>query len=123
MDRRDSNKEVVLGLFRAALRGDVPTALRPVADDYVEHSALIAPGKAGLAEFLRALAAAEPPPAIEVRHALADGDHVAVHYESTAAADGSGSEAVDIFRLRDGRIVEHWDVVQPRPARRDEREG
>ncbi|WP_069162222.1 nuclear transport factor 2 family protein [Nocardia altamirensis] len=48
------------------------------------------------------------------RRVLADGDLVAVH-SSLTWPDGSTMAIVDILRIRDGLVVEHWDVVQPVP--------
>lgn len=46
---------------------------------------------------------------------LADGDLVALHTRIVADT-GPELAAVDVFRVRDGPVVEHWDVVQPVPA-------
>ncbi len=50
-----------------------------------------------------------------IARTLADGDLVMVHRRVTRASDPRGQAIIDLFRLRDGRIVEHWDVVQPIP--------
>jgi predicted SnoaL-like aldol condensation-catalyzing enzyme len=46
---------------------------------------------------------------------IAEGDLVVLHSLLTTSPEDRGMAAVDIFRLEDGKIVEHWDVVQPVP--------
>jgi predicted SnoaL-like aldol condensation-catalyzing enzyme len=111
----ERNKQVVLRLFELALKSGVTDALDLVADDYVEHSPVIPAGKQGLAVFLHGLSSREPAPQVLLHQVIADDEHVVVYYHSTTGSGGPGSAVADIFRLRDGAIVEHWDVVQPLP--------
>ena len=48
---------------------------------------------------------------------LADGDLVALHAHSIREPGERGVAIVDIFRLENGKIVEHWDVIQPVPEK------
>jgi predicted SnoaL-like aldol condensation-catalyzing enzyme len=111
----ERNKQVVLRLFELALQSGVTDALDLIADDYVEHSPVIPAGKQGLAEFLHGLASREQAPRVLLHRVVADDEHVVVHYHATTGSGDPGSAVADIFRLRDGAIVEHWDVVQPLP--------
>ena len=52
-----------------------------------------------------------------VDHVLADGNLVAVHYLTKFKPEDRGFMVVDIFRVAHDKIVEHWDVVQPVPAK------
>jgi predicted SnoaL-like aldol condensation-catalyzing enzyme len=47
---------------------------------------------------------------------IAEGDLVAVHHHFQAAAGDLGFAVVDFFRVRVGKVVEHWDAIQPVPA-------
>lgn len=46
---------------------------------------------------------------------IADDDHVVMHYHMSTPDDERGVAVVDIWRVVDGQIVEHWDVLQPVP--------
>ena len=109
----ERNRQVVQRLFELALHGAVAGALDLVADDYVEHSPVIPAGKQGLGEFLRTLAGQAARPEVTVHRVIADDEHAVVHYHSRIGPEDPGSAVADIFRLRGGVIVEHWDVVQP----------
>lgn len=115
-DQAERNRKVVLRLFALSLDGDPEGALELVAADYVEHSPVIAAGKEGLAVFLRELTGRPTAPRVTVHRVVADDEHVVVHYDSADGPDDRGRAVADIFRLRDGLIVEHWDVVQSVPA-------
>jgi predicted SnoaL-like aldol condensation-catalyzing enzyme len=52
----------------------------------------------------------------EVRSLLADGDRVVGHVYGVRVPGQPGTAIIDIFRLADGKLVEHWDVMQPIPA-------
>ena len=53
----------------------------------------------------------------EIKRAFAEGDYVILHVHSVRAPDERGVAIVDIFRLENGKIVEHWDVVQSIPEK------
>jgi predicted SnoaL-like aldol condensation-catalyzing enzyme len=85
-----------------------------VSEDFAEHS----PGRpAGRAAAIAALTPlfATPSASFTVEHLLVDGNLAAVHYRGRIDSQGPGAAVVEIFRLQDGKIVEHWDVYQPIP--------
>jgi predicted SnoaL-like aldol condensation-catalyzing enzyme len=56
---------------------------------------------------------AQTPEAVhDVKRAFVDGDHVTVHYHVRRWAGDQGWAVIDIFRIGDGMIAEHWDVMQ-----------
>ena len=90
---------------------------RYVADDFVQHSPHIAQGKAALAAYFSANAAAR---ARAGRHSqtariVADGDFVMLHRRVTSREDPLGQAYIDLYRVRGGQIAEHWDIIQPIP--------
>lgn len=85
-----------------------------VAPGYIQHNPGIADGRDA------AIAALEPkfsrPEArFEVQRILVDGDHALIHLRARSDAAARGAAVADIYRLKDGKIVEHWDVLQPVP--------
>jgi predicted SnoaL-like aldol condensation-catalyzing enzyme len=53
----------------------------------------------------------------EITRVFADGDHVIVHVHAVREPGTRGNAITDIFKLENGKIVEHWDVVQPIPQK------
>jgi predicted SnoaL-like aldol condensation-catalyzing enzyme len=56
-----------------------------------------------------------PEISVDIRRVIAEGDLVVTHGVVKFGAEDAGTVAVDIFRLQDGKLVEHWDVLQPWP--------
>jgi predicted SnoaL-like aldol condensation-catalyzing enzyme len=86
-----------------------------VSPDYHEHSPTIADGMAGLKAGLRASFGTFPQLSVESKRVLAEGDLVAVHSHYVDTPGERGRAVIDLFRVRDGKIVEHWDASQDVP--------
>lgn len=87
-----------------------------VASDYVQHKAALPDGREAVIGFLEDLFERFPDRIFTIHRVIASDDLVAVHYHSQATPEDLGFAVVDIFRVENCRIVEHWDVVQPVPA-------
>lgn len=88
------------------------------APDFIQHNPEMTDGTAGHRAFFEAIekAAGRPVERANVNNILlVDGDLFALHHHMFTGADDSGRVFVDIWRVADGRIVEHWDVIEPRP--------
>ncbi|GGT12660.1 nuclear transport factor 2 family protein [Nonomuraea spiralis] len=107
------NKELVLHGFTRFAAGDIDVLRTLLAKDFVEHS----PGNpSGREAFIAYIA--ESPVArarLDLKRVVADDEHVVMHYRMTTDDDPRGIAVADIWRVVDGEIVEHWDVVQPVP--------
>lgn len=88
---------------------------RHVAPPYTQHNPQVPDGIAGALAGIPGLLQAMPDLRYDVKRVLVDGDLVAVHSHITNGADDRGTAVVDIFRTANGKIVEHWDVLQPVP--------
>jgi predicted SnoaL-like aldol condensation-catalyzing enzyme len=103
-----SNKEIVLEVLKRAFIDRDPTVVEQYfAANYKQHNPVIPDGPAAIAKLIPTITALTYEPGM----AVADGDLVMVHGRYT----GWGPKpmvAVDIFRVRDGKVVEHWDVLQ-----------
>jgi predicted SnoaL-like aldol condensation-catalyzing enzyme len=83
-----------------------------IRPDYIQHSMLAEPGVQALKDWLDARAADSPDAVQTIHRSFADGDHVIVHVHVSRWKGDPGFAVVDIFRMQDGMIAEHWDVLQ-----------
>lgn len=111
----EANKDLVrrfyAAFYGARVSGDVDAIDAFVSSEYVQHEPGVPPGRDGLKQLIRNAAgrSPEPPP---VLHLVADGDIIVAH-QIVPGADPNGplaAEGIDIFRIVDGRLVEHWGV-------------
>ena len=106
----ERNKAIVLKAFDTLFnRRDYPAAERFWSPDYIQHSAHIEPGRDGLFNLVKA---APPSLKYEPGVILAGGDFVIVHGRFSNIGLPVNWIAADIVRLKDGILVEHWDVIQ-----------
>jgi predicted SnoaL-like aldol condensation-catalyzing enzyme len=104
----ERNKQIVSRLFDAFRAGDIGAFDELIVDDYVQHNPQAGNGLQAAKDFFGLVG----PLDVEIHRVIAEGDLVAVHsnYKTWNMA------GVDIFRLNDdGKIVEHWDVLQQIP--------
>jgi predicted SnoaL-like aldol condensation-catalyzing enzyme len=113
---QETNKQTVLKFYEVGLnQRDFAAARTLIGPSYVQHNPRIADGVEGFQAFLAQLSTDFPGLRAEVKQVFADGDYVIGHVHGIRVPGQRGTAIVDIFRLEDGRIVEHWDVMQPIP--------
>ena len=104
------NKAIVLEAFDTLFnRKDATAAARFWSPDYIQHSAHVPAGRDGL---FGVIATAPPEMCYEHQFAVAEGDYVLLHGRFTNIGQLAAWVVVDICRLQDGVLVEHWDVIQ-----------
>jgi predicted SnoaL-like aldol condensation-catalyzing enzyme len=106
--------QLVSDFYRQALIDKQPKEAfeRFVASDFVEHKPDIAPGtREAAAEFLGGIIRDVPTARWEILRVIADGNMVALHARFTPAPGAGEYALADFFRVKDCKIVEHWDVV------------
>ena len=114
----EQNKRTVLDFYDKGLnQKDFEAASRHFGDRYVQHNPNAADGPAGFKGFVQFLKDKFPQSRSEVKRTFAEGDYVIVHVHAVREPGTRGSAIIDIFRLENGKIVEHWDVVQPIPEK------
>jgi predicted SnoaL-like aldol condensation-catalyzing enzyme len=99
---------------------DYAAAERFWSPAYIQHSALVAPGREGLFEFVKAA-----PKELHYENALivADGDYVMLHSRLSGIGKPVSWVVVDILRIENGLIAEHWDVIQDEATRESSKSG
>lgn len=120
----ERNKAVIRALYEEVFCGHNLDAVdRFFHDDYIQHDPNAAQGKAGFIEFHTMFFNAIPDVRAAINMMVAEGDLVFVYstYTGTHTGDGllgfphTGNkvhyDVVDMFRLRDGKLCEHWDVA------------
>ena len=113
-----TNRQIVGDFYRQALIDKQPKAAfdRYMAPNFVEHKPDVPGGtRDGAASFLEGLIKAVPAAKWEVLRIVADGDTVALHARFVPAPGAPPYAIADFFRLKDCKIVEHWDVVAGPP--------
>jgi predicted SnoaL-like aldol condensation-catalyzing enzyme len=104
------NKTLVLEAFDALFnKRDYANAERFWSDRYIQHSAHIPPGRDGLFNLVRAL-----PDTLKYENnlVLAEGDYVITHGRFSGHGRPAAWIAADVVRMEDGKLAEHWDVLQ-----------
>jgi len=114
--QEEANRAAVLAFYEKGLnQKDADAALAHVGDRYVQHNPNAADGPDGFRKFIGFLREKFPNSHSEIKRSFVDGDYVTLHVHAVREPGTRGNAIVDIFKLENGKIVEHWDVVQPIP--------
>jgi len=106
----EQNKALVLEAFDTLFnKRDYATAEKFWSPNYIQHSAHIAPGRNGLFNLVRSL-----PDTLKYENQLivAEGNYVIAHGRFSGMGRPAAWVAADIVRVEDGKLAEHWDVLQ-----------
>ncbi len=119
LPNESNTKRLVLEFFDLAFvkREPVQVAKRYLGTSYTQHNPMAPDGAKVFPDLIGGLFAQAPEASFHLKRAIAEGDLVVLHYNMKMFPDDLGQAVVDIFRVEDGRIVEHWDVMQPVPAK------
>ena len=112
-----SNKDTVRAFYEMAFNDRKPeeAVQRYLGPYYKQHNPQAADGPEAFIGFVHWFAETFPGLHVDIKRALEDGDLVAVHCHITRGPEDRGMAVMDMFRLEDGKIVEHWDVLQEIP--------
>jgi len=116
--KMEANKKAVREFYELALNTkDFVAASRYLGPRYVQHNPLVGDGKEGFLAFLAKLKAEYPDNRNEIKRIFADGNYVIIHVHSVRIPGTRGRAIFDLFKLEDGKIVEHWDAIQEIPEK------
>jgi predicted SnoaL-like aldol condensation-catalyzing enzyme len=121
LNKKEKNKELILEAFDTLFnQRDYIAAERYWSPKYIQHSAHIPPGREGLFNLVKSI-----PPTLKYEPAtiVADGDFVMVHGRYSGLGQPVNWIIVDILRIEDGMLVEHWDVIQDEAIQQQSKSG
>jgi predicted SnoaL-like aldol condensation-catalyzing enzyme len=120
----EANKKTVLEFYEAGLnKKDFEAASKYFGPKYIQHNPGAPDGIEGFKTFVNFLRSKFPNSHSEIKKTFADGDFVILHVHAVREPGTLGRAIVDIFRLEDGKIVEHWDVAQDIPEKMPHNNG
>src|SRR5215213_9769581 len=113
----EGNKQTVMGFYTVAFNDKQPAeaVARYVGSQYIQHNPLAGDGAEAFIQFVTGFLAQVPQLSVEIKRTIAEGDFVVTHCLLKMSPEDRGTAVMDIFRLEGGKIVEHWDVLQPVP--------
>ena len=112
----EANKKAVLESYDLALnKKDADAAFKYLGASYTQHNPTVADGFEGWRAMVAWLKKDRPDFRVEVKRVIAEDDFVVLHVHMKVDANDRGRAGVEIFRLENGKIMEHWDILQPIP--------
>jgi predicted SnoaL-like aldol condensation-catalyzing enzyme len=87
-----------------------------VAEDYIQHNPMAQNGRDAAIDFLEPIYQRNPQHRMTVHRIIVEDPYIVVHLHGQSLPEDLGAAAVDILRVENCKIVEHWDVTQPVPA-------
>ena len=119
--KEEKNKALVLEAFDTLFnRRDYTAAERFWSPNYIQHSAHIEPGRDGLFNLIKSI-----PPTLRYEPGVivAEGDFVIIHGRFSGFGLPVNWIAADIIRMKDGILIEHWDVIQDEATKEQSKSG
>lgn len=112
-----TNKETIRKFYEIVFnKHDLTRAAEFIKEDYIQHN----PGtKTGLDEFVKAFRDGQfkknPDFKFEIKHLIEEGDFVVVHGHAIPKPGDTGVAVMDMYRFENGKVAEHWDIIQVIP--------
>ena len=117
MSTTDANKALVAAYVAEVWNGkNVDAVKRFVSDDLVQHNPNLPNGRGALEDFMRDFFQNVPQGEFVLARLIAEGDLVVSHALFRVNAEDRGTSVVDLYRVHDAKLIEHWDVKEAVPA-------
>lgn len=112
----EKNKALVVAFYNKFINEkDIEGAIAMMGPTYTQHNARIPDGKEGFRQFFTGFKQRYPLSHSQIVRVIAEGDLVVLHVHMVTEPGTRGTAVMDIFRVENGKLVEHWDVLQPIP--------
>jgi predicted SnoaL-like aldol condensation-catalyzing enzyme len=113
----ETNKQTVLAYLNTAFNEKKPAEAveKYGGSHYIQHNPQAPDGFEAFVQFVGGFLEQFPQTSMEIKRAVAEGDLVVTHSLLKTSPEDRGTAVADFFRLEDGKVVEHWDVLQPIP--------
>jgi len=122
--QQEQNKKIVVDFYEKGInQKDFEAASKHLGARYTQHNPNAADGPEGFKAFLQFLREKFPSSQSEIKRVFSDGDYVILHVHAVREPGTRGNAIVDTSKLENGKIVEHWDVVQPIPEKAANQNG
>jgi predicted SnoaL-like aldol condensation-catalyzing enzyme len=114
--QEEANRKLVIEFYDTVFnKHEVAKGAAVIVDSYKQHNPRVPDGKAPFVDYFTGLFKDNPQSKARIVRSATDGDLVYLHIHSTEKDGDRGRAIVDIFRVADGKITEHWDVIQAVP--------
>jgi predicted SnoaL-like aldol condensation-catalyzing enzyme len=112
-----ANKALVVYVYDQLFNhGNTSVIDKYVRSDYIQHNPTVPNGPDALRQLVETLRATNPDSRNVITHVVAQDDLVLLQSDAGVPGASKGAAIVDVFRVQDGKIAEHWDTIQPVPA-------
>ena len=110
----ETNKQTVLAYLNTAFNEKKPAKAveKYGGSHYIQHNPQAPDGFEAFVQFVGGFLEQFPQLSLEIKRAVAEGDMVVSHSLLKTSPEDRGTAVADFFRLEDGKVVEHWDVMQ-----------
>jgi predicted SnoaL-like aldol condensation-catalyzing enzyme len=108
-----NNKDVIRNFYQEFFNDHViEAAEKYVREDYIQHNPGVGQGRQALMDAFREKFIEHPEFCLQIKFMIEENDMVAVYLKNVDQQGNTRVRVVDIYRLQDGKLAEHWDVLQ-----------
>jgi predicted SnoaL-like aldol condensation-catalyzing enzyme len=116
-EQEQKNLQAVLDFYDVVInRQQYERASEFLDDNYIQHKPEVKTGPQGVLDFVQSIYANAPNHKAHIVRSFVDGDYVILHVHIMNAVEAKDLAVMDIFRVENGKLMEHWDVASPVPA-------